>query len=909
METVLKFKGKWRDYQQRILDNLNYHLADNKIHVVAAPGAGKTTLGIEVIARINKPTMILAPTITIRDQWKQRIIDAFLNGNSESIISTNIREPEFITVITYQSLLAAFCGREDDEKEELSSEENDVEEDEKETTFNRLNKDKANEVIAILKKAKIDILCFDEAHHLRNEWWKALMYLIEHLNPKQMVSLTATPPYDADTTEWQRYSELCGSIDEVISIPELVQNGDLCPHQDFIHFSLLRQTESEELKKSVERTSAFINFLLSDEKLQNVISKYLAEEDIEIILDTPKAYMALAAYLKAALVAIPSSFLKIFDFKEKDIPKFNDEYKKIFLNFILFKDNKKLNDKNKELIEDIYNRAKAAGVIYNKSVYLNDSPKVRRQIANSLGKLDSIKDIVELETKALKDKLRMVILTDYIKYDITDCSVLGVIPIWQTLKERKDISLCVLTGSIILIPAAVKEAFNERIKQKNLDGYVSSVPFDRDENFLKVTSKGAKKSCIVELITDLFNDGHLTVMVGTQALLGEGWDAPSINSLILSSTVSSYMLSNQMRGRAIRKDRNNPDKVSNIWHLASVKVLTFMESFKQQMPSKTQTETEPNVQLFDYLQLCQRFKGYEAPAFKEPYYIENGIERILPDEFNKMIKYDTSGIKESDFININAGMKMQASNREHTKELWQKGLVKQYNTPEQSLRTGVSTTERMTEFYYSGGFYSILLSWFSIFGVLAVFFFKAGLYMFGLIAIICFIVVMFQPTIKYLKCSSPEKIMRQIGIVILETLSYMGEIKTNMQRINIQCKQNPLDMSIFFSVTNVSPEENNIIIKSIMEFLDPIENPRYIFIRKGIKGKLQTTDYHAIPAIIGQKKENTDIFKGLWNKYIGECDVVYTRSIEGRKLLIKARKEAFSELVQDSKSKKLSRYE
>ena len=94
-----------------------------------------------------------------------------------------------------------------------------------------------------------------------------------------------------------------------------------------------------------------------------------------------------------------------------------------------------------------------------------------------------------------------------------------------------------------------------------------------------------------------------------------------------------------------------------------------------------------------------------------------------------------------------------------------------------------------------------------------------------------------------------------------------------------------------------------------MEFLDPIENPRYIFIRKGMKGKLQTTDYHAIPAIIGQKKENTDIFKGLWNKYIGDCDVVYTRSIEGRKLLIKARKEAFSELVQDSKSKKLSRYE
>ena len=94
-----------------------------------------------------------------------------------------------------------------------------------------------------------------------------------------------------------------------------------------------------------------------------------------------------------------------------------------------------------------------------------------------------------------------------------------------------------------------------------------------------------------------------------------------------------------------------------------------------------------------------------------------------------------------------------------------------------------------------------------------------------------------------------------------------------------------------------------------MEFLNPIENPRYLFIRKGKMNKMQTTDYHAIPAIIGQKKENADMFKFLWKKYIGECDVVYTRSIEGRKTLVKARKEAFSSLVRDEKTKKLSRFE
>ena len=32
-----------------------------------------------------------------------------------------------------------------------------------------------------------------------------------------------------------------------------------------------------------------------------------------------------------------------------------------------------------------------------------------------------------------------------------------------------------------------------------------------------------------------------TPLVGTQALLGEGWDAPSVNTLVLASYVGSYM--------------------------------------------------------------------------------------------------------------------------------------------------------------------------------------------------------------------------------------------------------------------------------------------------------------------------------------------------------------------------------
>ena len=48
----LKFNGTWRNYQKQVLDNFQEYQADGHVHLVAAPGSGKTTIGIELIARL-----------------------------------------------------------------------------------------------------------------------------------------------------------------------------------------------------------------------------------------------------------------------------------------------------------------------------------------------------------------------------------------------------------------------------------------------------------------------------------------------------------------------------------------------------------------------------------------------------------------------------------------------------------------------------------------------------------------------------------------------------------------------------------------------------------------------------------------------------------------------------------------
>ncbi len=78
----IQFCYPWRSYQKRVLDELHEHLRNDKLHVVAPPGSGKTVLGIEVILQVNKATLIIAPTLAIRNQW----IDRYCSWENQSVL-------------------------------------------------------------------------------------------------------------------------------------------------------------------------------------------------------------------------------------------------------------------------------------------------------------------------------------------------------------------------------------------------------------------------------------------------------------------------------------------------------------------------------------------------------------------------------------------------------------------------------------------------------------------------------------------------------------------------------------------------------------------------------------------------------------------------------------------------------
>ena len=112
----------------------------------------------------------------------------------------------------------------------------------------------------------------------------------------------------------------------------------------------------------------------------------------------------------------------------------------------------------------------------------------------------------------------------------------------------------------------------------------------------------------------------------------------------------------------------------------------------------------------------------------------------------------------------------------------------------------------------------------------------------------------------------------------------------------------------YISAGTLSQRDNNIFIQSLQEFLNPIENPKYLLVRKNrLVQWLKQVDYYSIPSIIALNKKNVLIFKEIWERRIGYCNVIYTRTETGREILLKAKIKAYSSL--QKKSKKLNKWE
>lgn len=627
----LSFKGQWRQYQQRVLDKSESFMDDGKIHLVAAPGSGKTTLGIEFIRRFGNPTLILVPTVTIRQQWVDRIKQAFLsNANqAEQLISQDLKRPKMITVATYQALHSAMNQVVGDGLIE------DTDDTAQQEHFNFQDFD----IRKTFEDKDLGTLCLDECHHLRNEWWKSLEIFRKSFPKIKMISLTATPPYEGEPALWERYISMCGEIDEEITVPELVKEGTLCPHQDYVYFAFPTKEERTQLDQFEKQKLNFLTKLSTDMNFSNTIQSspalrnQISDDDL---LANPKYLSAILIFLRSKELPFPQRFQELL--ATKTLPTFTLEWFEILLNGIIFQVPNWFGF-TEEAFNQLKSDLKANGLIERNQVKLIRNKKQDVLLNQSLGKLNAVRDIFKAEYQALGNNLRQLVLTDYIRKDFqvhigdknAQFTQLGVLSYFESIRREMieqtwTVPVAVLTGSLVIIPTSAKEHLERLIPNSRLSydviGQLSQ------EDYLKVSISGSYHD-LVTALTQLFQDGYIQVIIGTKSLLGEGWDAPCVNSLILASFVGSFMLSNQMRGRAIRVWPDNPNKTSNIWHLVSIN-LSPRRWFEFQDDEEKYDETlelrlyalSPDLDLLD--RRMTQFLGLHYTELT----IESGIDRL-----------------------------------------------------------------------------------------------------------------------------------------------------------------------------------------------------------------------------------------------------------------------------------------
>lgn len=845
---ILQFKGKWRDYQARVLQNAGKYLSDGRIHIVAAPGSGKTTLGIELIRRLNEKALVLTPSITIREQWVARIAEAFLceGINPDDYLSQSLKEPKAITVATYQSLHSAMT-RGKDTKEDTGEVSVDGETDTDDTgnvasvseaganSTGKTEDYKEFDLVATMKAAGIGVLCLDECHHLRSEWWKALEDFKNQLGNLRIIALTATPPYDSTPAMWNRYMNMCGEIDEEITIPELVKEGSLCPHQDYVYFNYPTKEEEQEVKSFEERSRAMVAELKQDTQLW------------QTMLGNPVA--------PAMTVDAMEQLLQEFLYDDTDAYPCEKEYR-----------------------ESVIDRLKSQGLIDKKKVMLAANPAVEKMLTTSLGKCNSIRDIVFHEYAATGKELRLLVLTDYIRKEHEknigdpqkDVMALGVLPFFEMLRreneaQKKDIRLGVLCGTIVIIPAEAREALEQEIADT---GKANFAPVGNlgDKDYIKVTAVG-DAHFLTGAVTNIFTKGYMQVLIGTKSLLGEGWDSPCINSLILASFVGSFMLSNQMRGRAIRVFKDVPDKTSNIWHLVCLRPW-----------NEAQADNEISE---DFSLLSRRMEHFLGLHYTGDV-IESGISRmaIIQPPFD-----------ETHVRSMNQQMLALSGQRQTLKERWQRALTitKKMQIADETqvdasvVPTTVYDQEKKEEKKAAAVTLAAAVATGLVWSLPAVFPLAFG------VGALAFLGKALTKRRKAKAMGTAVKRLNAFGDGIAKAMKDLHLFEDG--RVSVAAEENGPDEQTVYLVGG-SSRDRALFAQCVSEFFGPVSQQRYLLVKP--KKHDGADGIYAVPEIFSKKKEDAQLFASCMEPYMGNYELMYTKNDPGKKVLMEGRMKSLS---------------
>lgn len=933
------FPGPLRRYQSMALDAFDKARASGRrrAYLVLPPGAGKTLIGLEIARRLGNRCLVLGPNTAIQEQWIRQWHEyqpALVNAGDNPDLSAPI------TALTYQAICDLdshnpVLDQEVAEWQETVEGEHPAAADanphhraqaarlrsharmliadsgDHEKLLSILHPN-GQRLIGRIKAAGQFTIVLDECHHLLQMWGYLLRALARELGDNVfLIGLTATPPSEMDAGEALLYQELFGRADFEVPTPAVVKEGHLAPYQELAYITsplehemvyiAEEKTRFEELLANMMRpdlgTVSFVDWL------RGRIFERKTRDGVEVSWqrfenDHPDLALAGLRYCYLNQIQLPDG-ARLGE-AQRRAPDAND-WVTLIGDYCVGHLRESADAKDVEAWELIRNSLPSLGYVLSLQGIRSYVSPVDRVLLLSGSKGVAAIGILAAESSALGSTLRALLLCDY---EVAGSEVVGklrgvldaqagsaALLLRTLLSDQATASLdpILVTGRTVacsrataatLVPwlAAESPELKDRLDAVSLFSSVSGADGWDAVQQIKPSSGSWSPSQYVPLITRYFEQGESRCLLGTRGLLGEGWDAKSVNVLIDLTGVTTTTSVPQMRGRSLRLDPKEAHKVANNWDVICV---------ARDHPKGTA----------DYERMVRKHRNYFAITGAGE--IESGVGHI--DQ-----RLSPFGPPADEVLaTVNRDVIERCAERDRIYALWRVGEPYR-NLPTQTVRIraerALGVSARRLDGSAPGASSPRFVKTRSIVGTslglgTALISVAAGQDLLGIglggLIIAGGVGWAAHSMRTYADRLGPSSSLDDLAAAIAEALVATGLVDNRLTAASVRVATQPDGYYRCF-LEGANLQDSSVFAASLDELLAPILSPRWIIPRyvsgpprnflgglRLLAGRLANSRvgtavvYHAVPAVLGANKARVQAFETAWNLRVSSGKAIY----------------------------------
>jgi len=171
-----------------------------------------------------------------------------------------------------------------------------------------------------------------------------------------------------------------------------------------------------------------------------------------------------------------------------------------------------------------------------------------------------------------------------------------------------------------------------------------------------------------------------------------------------------------------------------------------------------------------------------------------------------------------------------------------------------------------------------------------------------------------------------DAILLDMGRALLSALRDAGMVSPHLGDQDIRVAETqgggyevflaPPDVEEADSESGVSPEDAHTFSQAYEQILGPLGDARYLIerdnttlrnliyrplwylVRRTLRLDEDLKAYHCVPDLLATRRERAETLARYWQYYVGGGRLVYTRTVEGRRVLLKARAQQHGEIRQ-----------